>query len=116
VNLDDSRMSNLTPVFDRYTWIALGREFPPGSGWIDSKQDAMQLLLADREMLFTNPLTTQCIPTASMRQMASINQIPITQTEDSILIDEILHRRPSRSEGLFELFGVVQRSSDLVGH
>ena len=106
-NFDDSCMSNLMPVFDRYTWIALGREVPPGVGAIDSQPMALQLMLADYGMLATNRLAAACLQTASVRQMGSIDQISITQTEDAILIDEILHRLPSREEGPFELFRTV---------
>jgi len=104
IDLDDFHMSNQTPVFDRYTWIALGREVPPGTGSIDSQPMALQLMLADCGMLATNQLATRGLQSASMWQLASIDEIPITRTEDSILIDEILHGLPSRDEGSFELF------------
>ncbi|MEJ7589923.1 MAG: AAA family ATPase [Planctomycetaceae bacterium] len=104
VDLGDSRMSNRTPVFDRYTWLALGREVPSGVSSVVSQTKSKQLMLADYGMLATNQMSTLCLQTASGRQTASMDQILITRTTDSILIDEILHRSASREAGSFELF------------
>ena len=108
IDLGDSRMSNRTPVFDRYTWLALGREVPLGASSMVSQTKAKQLMLADCGMLATNQLARLCLQTASVLQQASINQIPITRTTDAILMNEILHRLPSREEGSFELFRNVR--------
>ena len=109
VDLGDSRMSDRTPVFDRYTWLALGREVPPGASSIVSQTKTKQLMLADYGMLATSQTSTLCLQTASGRQSAAIDQILITRTTDAILMDEILHRAPSREAGSFELFRSVPR-------
>ena len=111
-DLGDSRMSDRTPVFDRYTWLALGREVPPGVSSIVSQTKAKQLMLADCGMLATNHLARRCLQTAAALETASINQIPIVHTTDSILIDEILHRLPIRDEEAFELFRNVSIDDD----
>lgn len=118
IDLGDSRMSNRTPVFDRYTWLALGREVPPGTGSYVSQTKAKQLLLADCGMLATNQLAMLCLQTPSRPQTASMNQIPITHTTDSMLIEEISHRWASRDSGSFELFSNMLRadSSESQSH
>ncbi len=104
IDLSDSRMSNRTPVFDRYTWLALGREVPPGTSSFVSQTKAKQLMLADCGMLATNQLAMLCLQTPSRPQTASMNQIPITHTTDSMLIEEIPYRSARRDSGSFELF------------
>lgn len=103
IDLGDSRMSNRTPVFDRYTWLALGREVPPGASSIVSLTKSKQLMLADYGMLATNQLATLSLQTASGRQTAAIEQIPITHTTDSILTAELLNLSPDVTAGAFEL-------------
>jgi len=119
IDLSASRMSDRTPVFDRYTWLALGREVPPGVSSLVSQTKARQLMLGECGMLATNQLATLCSRSAAVLQRASSNQIPITQTTDAILIDEILHRLPSREEGSLELFGstllIEEASPAIVG-
>ena len=104
IDLGDSRMSNRTPVFDRYTWLALGREVPPGASSIVSLTKSKQLMLADGGMLATNQLATLCLQSASRPQTASIDHIPILQTTDLILTEEVLNCSPHRAAGSFELF------------
>ena len=103
-------MSNRTPVFDRYTWLALGREVPPGASSLVSPTSVKQLMLADCGMLATNHLATLCSQIPSGPQTASMNPISITRTTDSVLIEEISKRSPSREAGSFQLFRNVPRA------
>ncbi|MBC7967236.1 MAG: AAA family ATPase [Fuerstia sp.] len=107
IDLGDSRMSNRTPVFDRYTWLALGREVPPGASSMVSLTKSKQLMLADYGTLATNQLATLSLQTASRPQTAAIDHIPVTHTTDSILTEEILNCSPHRAAGSFELFSNV---------
>ncbi len=110
-DLGDSRLSNRTSVFDRYTWLALGREVPSGTNSILAPTRTKHLMLADYGMLATNQLATLCSQTASRPQAASIDQIAVTLTTDLRLIDEISNHSPSRGTGSFEFFRNVMRSA-----
>ena len=110
-DLGDSRLSNRTSVFDRYTWLALGREVPSGTNSILAPTRTKHLMLADYGMLATNQLATLCSQTASRPQAASIDQIAVTLTTDLCLIDEISKHSPSRGTGSFEVFRNGMRSA-----
>ncbi len=116
IDLSDSRMSNRTPVFDRYTWIALGREVPPGACSLVSQTKSKQLFLADCGMLATSQLPTRCLQTASGLHMAAINQIPISDTTDAILLDEIQHHAPRWEENTFDLLGNAPYAAHAIPH
>ncbi|MEZ6035498.1 MAG: AAA family ATPase [Planctomycetaceae bacterium] len=99
IDLGDSRQSVCTPVFDRYTWIALGREIPPG---ITSSG------LSDRHGMSTVSGTPSAIhagiPFESMPNRLrplSIDHIPVTRTTDEVLLDQIRKNSLEIESGAF---------------
>lgn len=99
IDLGDSRQSVCTPVFDRYTWIALGREIPPG---IASSE------LSNRHGMSAVPGTPSAIyagiplePLPNRLKSLSIDHIPVTRTTDDVLLDQIRKNSPDIESGSF---------------
>ncbi len=111
IDLGDSRQSVCTPVFDRYTWIALGREIPPG---IASSGLSTRLGMS---AIPGTPATIQTgIPFESMPkriQSLSIDHIPVTRTTDDVLLDQIRKNSLDIESGSFV---ALQPEPDAASH
>ena len=110
-DISRAQLSNRTPVFDRFTWIALGRDVPSGSNSVVSITRTKQLMLADFGML---PMRQRIAVTAvagCSQRYTSIDQISITQTDDSTLMDELL--RSSSGEDSGSYFVICRGGADV---
>jgi len=92
---EESGFSNRTPVFDRYTWIALGREVPSGIDATESENATRDLLLTANHVVDAFGLST------NNSRSTCIDQIPIHQTTDIDLMDQMRRNSLSMETGSF---------------
>ena len=103
MNLADAGLTNRTPVFDRYTWIALGRDVSHGMTQIASAVRTRPLMLTDYGMLAINQRTALGSQAARTSRSQSLDPITVTMTTDSSLVGELAKHSPSRETGSFVL-------------
>jgi len=111
-NAASAKLSNRSPVFDRYTWLALGREVPAGRSSVVSMSVSRQLIQADYGMLPSGPLTTVSSLSPYSLRISSIDQIPISTTTDAALIDEIVRNSLNVESGVYLAINAVESSHD----
>ena len=96
-----TKLSNRLPVFDRYTWLALGREVPAGRSSAVSMSVARQLIQADYSLLPSGPLTALSSSSPFVQRATSIDQIEITLTTDATLSEEIARNSLNAQSGVY---------------
>ena len=96
-----TKLSNRLPVFDRYTWLALGREVPTGRSSVVSASVTRQLIQADYSLLPAGPLTAISSLSSISQHATSIDQIPISTTTDAALSEEIARNSLSAQTGVY---------------
>ncbi len=100
-NAASAKLSNRLPVFDRYTWLALGREVPAGRSSVVSMSVTRQLIQSDYSILPSGPLTTVSSLSPYSQPTTSIDQIPISTTTDAALIEEIVRNSRNVQSGVY---------------
>jgi general secretion pathway protein A len=83
-----AQLSNPTPVFDRYTWIALGREVPHGLNSTISAS-TKELIRAEHGVPAADQAADAWGPSFYSVPKASVNPISISQTTDCEIMDHI---------------------------
>ena len=111
-NVASANLSNRSPVFDRYTWLALGREVPAGRSSVVTVSATRQLIQADYSILPSGPLTTISSLSPNLQRVASIDQIPISTTTDAVLIQEIARNSLNAQSGVYLAISAVETSHD----
>lgn len=107
-----TKLSNRLPVFDRYTWLALGREVPAGRSSAVSMSVARQLIQADYSLQSYGPLTAISSSSTFVQRATSIDQIAITLTTDGALSEEIARNSLNAQSGVYLAIG----AEDSIAH
>ncbi len=100
-NVANAKLSNRLPVFDRYTWLALGREVPAGRSSVVSMSVTRQLIQADYFNLPSRRPTTVSSLSPNSQPTTAIDQIRISTTTDAALIDEIVRNSLNVESGVY---------------
>jgi len=90
--------SNRVPVFDRYTWIALGREVPSGNYSVTSASGMQQV----NGGLSFEP--GDLVSASQCRSATAFDHIVVLQTTDQEIGASLLHSGVTTENGEFELF------------
>ncbi len=93
------RFANRLPVFDRYTWIALGREVPSGTFSVASASKMQQL---NNGMLSRSDISIA--GDVAIAGSLSFDRIPIIRTSDYEIISSLTRSANAAEDGTFVLF------------
>ncbi len=100
-----AKLSNRLPVFDRYTWLALGREVPAGRNSVVSMSVTRQLIQSDYSILRSGLHRAISSLPSNLQRIAAIDQIPISVTTDAALIAEINRDSRNVQSGVYVVTG-----------
>lgn len=93
-----SELSSRLPVFDRYTWIALGREVPSGTYAVASASDMQRA--SDNEFGAPDEWLTK----DSFQNMLAFDRIPVSRTDDSEIMMMLKSHQTESEQGDFITF------------
>ena len=96
-----AKLSNRLPVFDRYTWLALGREVPAGRSSAVCMSVTRQLIQADYARQPFGRRTTVSALSTSLQHANSIDRIAISLTTDAALSEEIARNSLNAQSGVY---------------
>ncbi len=99
-------LSSRLPVFDRYTWIALGREVPSGTYSVSSASDMQRV--TDNEFGAHDEWLTK----DSLQNALAFDRIPVSRTSDAEIMMMLKSHQLEPEQGEFVTF----RSAPLFGH
>ena len=99
-------LSSRLPVFDRYTWIALGREVPSGTYSVSSASDMQRV--TDNEFGAHDEWLTK----DSLQNALAFERIPVSRTSDAEIMMMLKSHQLEPEQGEFVTF----RSAPLFGH
>lgn len=91
-------LSSRLPVFDRYTWIALGREVPSGTYSVSSASDMQRV--TDNEFGTHDEWLTR----DSLRTTLTFDRIAVNQTSDSEIMLMLKSHQSEPEQGEFVTF------------
>ncbi len=93
-----TELSSRLPVFDRYTWIALGREVPSGTYSVSSASD-MQRVTDNEFGAYDDWLTKD-----SLQNSLAFDRIPVSRTSDSEIMMMLKSQQSEPEQGEFVTF------------
>jgi hypothetical protein len=93
-----AELSSRLPVFDRYTWIALGREVPSGTYAVSSASDMQRV--TDNEFGTHDEWLTK----DSLQSTLSFDRIPVNRTSDSEIMMMLKSHQSEPEQGEFVTF------------
>jgi|GEM_PF-1266146 len=99
-------LSSRLPVFDRYTWIALGREVPSGTYSVSSALDMQRV--TDNEFGAHDEWLTK----DSLQNALAFDRIPVSRTSDADIMMMLKSHQLEPDQGEFVTF----RPAPLFGH
>jgi type II secretory pathway predicted ATPase ExeA len=91
-------LSSRLPVFDRYTWLALGREVPSGTYAVSSASDMQRV--TDNEFGAHDEWLTK----DSFQRTLSFDRIPVNRTSDSEIMMMLKSHQSEPEQGEFVTF------------
>ena len=91
-------LSSRLPVFDRYTWIALGREVPSGTYAVTSASDMQRV--TDNEFGTHDEWLTK----GSLQSALTFDSIPVSRTSDSEIMMMLKSHQSEPEQGEFVTF------------
>ena len=91
-------LSSRLPVFDRYTWIALGREVPSGAHAVSSASDMQRV--SDNEFGTQDEWLTK----DSYQNSLAFDRIPVNRTSDSEIMTLLKSHQSEPEQGDFITF------------
>ena len=91
-------LSSRLPVFDRYTWIALGREVPSGTYAVTSASDMQRV--TDNEFGTHDEWLTK----DSLQSTLTFDSIPVSRTSDSEIMTMLKSHQSEPEQGEFVTF------------
>ena len=91
-------LSSRLPVFDRYTWIALGREVPSGTYAVSSASDMQRV--TDNEFGTHDEWLTK----DSLQSTSTFDRIPLSRTSDSEIMLMLKSHQFEPEQGEFVTF------------
>jgi type II secretory pathway predicted ATPase ExeA len=91
-------LSSRLPVFDRYTWIALGREVPSGTYAVTSASDMQRV--TDNEFGTHDEWLTK----DSLQSTLTFDSIPVSRTSDSEIMMMLKSHQSEPEQGEFVTF------------
>lgn len=110
-------LSSRLPVFDRYTWIALGREVPSGTYAVSSASDMQRV--TDNEFGTHDEWLTK----DALQSALTFDRIPVSRTSDTDIIRLLKSQQAEPEQGDFvtfrptPVFGqAISSPKDLPGH
>ncbi len=110
IDLGDLRLSDRRPVFDRYTWIELGRDVSSEIASAVSSTVRTPRMTAEYAASATAPHKYHGASTARMARAGFIDDISISQISDRDLMDQI--RRNSLSSEMISIVSPCQKQDD----
>lgn len=110
IDFGDLQLSERRPVFDRYTWIELGRDVSWGIASAVASTVRTQPMMAECAASVTGSHLYKCASTSRMPRAGFIHDIPISQISDRDLMDQI--RRNSRSIEMSSSVSPEQKQDD----